>query len=702
MQDSERLPARAPGTARMLAAARSAVVATPAWAVLVGLIGVSAALRFWASRGVPTPWIAPDEMIYGTLGQNLYREGQLTILDGPTPFYSLVYPLSNGIALSWNDLELGYSVLKGLQAVVMSLAAVPVYLWGRSLVARPYALLAAALTLAIPGLAYTGLVMTEVAFYPILALAFWAMATALPRPTLANQALLVAAIAVAASTRLQAIVLFPIFATAVALKALFDRRLASATLLWPTFAGLAVVTFAWIAWRLVRGGAVLGGYQAAGDTSYSLGHALRYIGYHTGDVLLMTGLFPACALALLAIEAAGGRETSDRVCAFLAVAVAAPVWFVLQVGTFASEHVGRLAERDLLPVAPLLFLALSVWLERGAARPRFRTSVIAIVAAIPVLSLPVEKFVSAAALPDAFSLVPFFRLHEHDPGLNLEVIVFGGATAVAALFVLLPRRFVLVLPFALLAGLAATSFTAARHVEEQAKQQQVFFLGPKRRWIDRATDGARTAYLFEGSFFWNEVWEQVFWNRTVSAVYDLPGTNVKGPLPQTGVRIRDDGRVVRDDGRPIPERYVVAATAYQVAGHLLWSIATPGGDQSGLYLWRLRGPFRIRSAVSGIGGDRSVRGRARLVVYGCARGRFRIAVQAIKPLRFELRQNGRPLRVVSHPPYSFAGLKAGETWSTTVAADPVRAPGRSTCTLELRTGGPMYARAFRFERAPAR
>ena len=43
----------------------------PAWAALTVLVGVSALLRFWAARGIPVPWIAPDEMIYGTLGQNL-------------------------------------------------------------------------------------------------------------------------------------------------------------------------------------------------------------------------------------------------------------------------------------------------------------------------------------------------------------------------------------------------------------------------------------------------------------------------------------------------------------------------------------------------------------------------------------------------------------------------------------------------------
>ena len=66
----------------------------------------------------------------------------------------------------------------------MSLTAVPVYLWGRSLVGSRGALVAAALTLALPGLVYSGLVMTEVLFYPVLVLAAWAAARAIQEPTL--------------------------------------------------------------------------------------------------------------------------------------------------------------------------------------------------------------------------------------------------------------------------------------------------------------------------------------------------------------------------------------------------------------------------------------------------------------------------------------------------------------------------------------
>ncbi len=690
-----------PPVGSLVGAVASALVRVPAWALLTLLVGLSTALRFWASRGIPVPWIAPDEMIYGMLGQNLYRAGRLAILDGPTAFYSLVYPALTGSLLGLDDLERGYALLKGLQALVMSLAAVPVYLWGRSLMSHPWALLATALTLAIPGLAYSGLVMSEVAFYPVSVLAFWALARALSRPTLGSQTVFVLAFTLAAATRLQAVVLLPILATAVVLKAAFDRRLAGTILLWPTFAGLGLVSFAWTAWRLAQGGPwnqVLGAYAAAGNSSYGITDALEYIAYHAGDLLLMTGLFPACALALVAIDAALGREGSEPARAFLAVSISSTIWLLVQVGTFASRHVDRLAERNLLPAAPLLFLALGLFLDRGAARPHLRTSVVAVAAAIPVLSLPVKNLINEGALPDAFSLVPFFRLLERDPGANIEVIVFGGATLVAALFVLLPPRFVVILPVALLAALAATSYAAGRYVAEQATRQRTQLVGPIRRWIDPAVVGRPTAYLYDGDFFWNEVWETVFWNRAVRSVYDLPGKHVPGPLPQSTIGVRGDGRVVLRDGRAAPERYVVASATFHFVGRPIWSIATPGTEQAGLLLWRLRPPFRMSTAQSGIRPNGEIRQDGRLVVYGCSRGTFHVTVVAVEPLRFELHRNGRLLSIINRPPYKFVRLRPGQAWSGSVPARPSGAPRRSTCTFEVLTSNLMYATRFEFAR----
>jgi len=133
---------------------------------LLCLISLSTGLRWAAARGIPSPWFTPDEEIYAALGRSLYRSARFEILGHATGFYSLVYPALAGLPLSVGDPSRGYTHLKALQALVMSLTAVPVYLWGRSLMSRGWALVAAALTLSIPGLAFSGVIMTEVAFYP--------------------------------------------------------------------------------------------------------------------------------------------------------------------------------------------------------------------------------------------------------------------------------------------------------------------------------------------------------------------------------------------------------------------------------------------------------------------------------------------------------------------------------------------------------
>src|SRR5207237_5337013 len=143
-------------------------------------------------------------MVYGELGRSLYATGHLDILDHATPFFSLVYPALVGPFLNFGDIERGYTLLKAVQALVMSLTAVAVFLWARSLVRPRFALVAALLTLAVPGLAFAGFVMTEVAFYPVICLAAWAMARALERPTAVRPARAVRALGVAAPPRPQA------------------------------------------------------------------------------------------------------------------------------------------------------------------------------------------------------------------------------------------------------------------------------------------------------------------------------------------------------------------------------------------------------------------------------------------------------------------------------------------------------------------
>jgi hypothetical protein len=652
------------------------VRAVPAWAVLGGLVLVSVVLRYWAGSRIPGLWIMPDEAVYASLGQNLWRSLELSIFGGPTGLYSLVYPLVAGLPLAHGELERGYEILKAWQALVMSLAAVPVYLWGRRLAGERWALAAATLTLLIPGLLYSGLVMTEVAFLPVAVLAAWAMARALEEPTGRRQALLVGAIALAAATRLQALVLFPALLTALALEAWFQRSRTPIRRFAPTLAGLAGLGLLWAVYRLHSGGPwqrLLGSYEAATSATWDPEKIARFLAYHLADTMMLVGAVPLCALVLLAVPAFRGREGSPAVRAYVAVALSLVAWFVLLVGVFASAHVERLAERDLLALAPVLFLGLGVWLERGGPRPRILTGVVAAIALLVVASVPWQRFSQAEALPDAFSIAPLFKLIERSPDFDPEPLVLIVAVLLLAAFVLLPRRLLVVLPVAIGALLLTGSVFASREVAERATYDDTFLLGNRRDWIEQKTDEP-VALLYTGELYWNGVYQQLFWNRNVSSVLYLYPTAVPGPIPQEAVTVGGDGLVSRSGGRFIQERYIAAPSTTKFIGEPIARLDQYGIMQAGLILWRLEGDAKLSYTTSGVRPDGDLHEPGRMVANECAGGYFRITLIAKASRRVDIRVNGRPYRTVRFN-------SPTDTYSEDIPAVPQR--DFRTCTLDV-------------------
>jgi hypothetical protein len=632
-------------------------------AVLVGLlVTVSTLLRFWGGSNVPTPWITPDEVIYGELGRSLWSSGAFRILGRPTDFFSLVYPALAGLPLSLGNLERGYHLLKLVQALVMSLTAVPVYLWARSLGARVYAFLAAALTVAIPGLAYSGLIMTEVAFYPIVVLAAYALAAALERPTLLRQTLVVVSFAAAALTRLQAFVLLPVLVTAVGIDLALTRRPRRVLRLAPTAGALVLLALAWAGWRLRNGGPlsrVFGAYEPAGQVHYGAGRAVRFVLYHYADLALFTGLFPLVAVVALLVA---GDRGDERLRAYLVTTLALCLWFPLEVGIFASQHVGYLAERNMLPLAPVLFVGFAVWLARGAPRPLVATAAsIAAVLAL-LLALPVQKLVRPEAFPDSFTLLPLIRLEKHSPGLDLDLLLPAVCAAALLLLALLPRCFLPVLGVALLAVFGAISVQATNRIAFEADFLEGQSTGPVHRWIDERARGP-VAYLYIGESNWPGAWENLFWNRRVEHVYDLLTARIPGGLPQDSVGPLEDGRLVGIGGAPAEGAYVASQYPVEFRGRV---VGTAG---EGLQLWRLDPPFRISVWTQ------RVPGHVRVLAYACRPGGLRLELVGPPGSKVDLRRNDRPFRKLALPDSG--------TWRGSIPAAPPRPVGTRLCTFDV-------------------
>jgi Dolichyl-phosphate-mannose-protein mannosyltransferase len=696
------MPGGPAGNTNAVQPARSRRRLSP-WVAVGALIVLSTAVRAWAALDVPVPWIAPDEMTYGLLGRSLYDSGTLDILGGPTPYFSLFFPAFVGLPLSLGDLAQGYDVLKVVQALAMSLTAIPVFLWGRSLVGPRWALVVAALTLALPGLVYSGLVMTEVLFYPLLVLAAWATARAIQEPSTSRQLLLVAAVAVAVLTRLQALALVPAVLAAYGVDAALQRS--GSTLRRSRLVlGLGAVALVVLVAASSAGlGAVLGGYGVVTHGSYDAGSVARYVVYHAASVTILTGIFPVCALLLLLVSAARRREPDAAVRALVAVAISFTLLLVFEVGAFASRYVGQLAERDLIGLAPILFLVLAVWIERGDPHGRLQRALVVLAVAVPLAVLPLGRMVTSFAPPDAPTLAALWDLRRATSLTTLEIVLFAAVAAALVLFALVPRRLLWVLALLVLAMLAGASVAASREATDQARDRQATYLGPDPRWIDHAAGGP-VAVLFTRGSGWVGVWESLFWNRRIESVYGLDGAGVFGPVKTRQATVRRDGAIVTRDGTPFGAEYVVApfgevegVPAYDFAGTMVATITRPASPVGGLALWRVDRPLRLASRSRGLlpNGDVYARGDGHLVAFAChPGGHFLVTLLIKEPQTVTILRNDKVYRRLQ-----FRSPSPNQPWRAEIPTVPRPGipPGRGTCSLDVKPSGLIGTTLFRVE-----
>lgn len=644
----------------------------PEWAAPAALIAVSTGLWGWAGARISGPWFIPDEVVYAELGKSLYRLGHFEILGARPDFFSLVYPLFVGLPLHVAGIARGYEIAKGLQALAMSFAVVPMYLWGRSVVSRPGAVAVCALTVALPALALTGFLMTEVLFYPLFCFSAWLMARVLVSPTLGLQALLLVSVLLVALTRLQGVLLAPAFLIAAVIVAGVSRSWWQGLLrLAPTFASLALGSLVWLGIALVSGRRPLGAYQVTAGGSYPASRSLRFVVYHAADLMLLTGVVPVVALVLLTARVLRRQERAPEVVALVAVTIGTTLTIVPFVAVYASGFTGRLAERNLFFLAPLFFLAFVTWLCRGAPRPDVLLGLTAAVLLALVVATPWNRLVVPAAEPDAFTLVPFVDLNSRFPHIHPAVVIDLLAATLVGLLAL-PRRLLRLIPLLLLALGAGASVSAARYAGSTASAYQRIMVGSDQRWIDEAAPD-RVEFLYAGEQSWSgggPVWTNVFWNDRVERLDLLFGSQVAGPSAAHRDLVAGDGHVFSKQA-PTAPRYVVASTAFLLAGTRIAASA------AGLSLWRVNRPLRIVTRSAGIDPVSGTLGpRADFVAYGCRGGTADLSLLSPDAREVQIVRAGGPVEKVS--------LTAGIPWSGKVTVPAPDRPGHEACDLSLR------------------
>ena len=160
------------------------------------------------------------------------------------------------------------------------------------------------------------------------------------------------------------------------------------------------------------------------DVDALLGRAPRveWVVYHLAELTLSVGLVPLSALIVL-LGLAWTARTAVAERAFLATAAAAIIWEVVEVGTFASPWGFRIQERYLFNLAPVLLLALVVWLARGLPRPRVLTAFAGVVPLALLLTIPYAKLLTTVVFNSTFALIPLWRLRTALGGVAGPVVL---------------------------------------------------------------------------------------------------------------------------------------------------------------------------------------------------------------------------------------------------------------------------------------
>lgn len=573
---------------------------------LATLVVSLAALYSWQAWRHPTPWLFTDELELSQLSRAIAETGSAARRGEPHFFQTLYAYL---LAPAWwaGSVESAYGAAKLIGVLVMTSVALPVYLLARILVARPAALFAAAAAAATPALAYAPLLLEEPLAYPYAAFAFLLMTRALLRPSRSRLAAAIVACAVGPLVRGELAVLAAVFPLAASLFLLTGRAGRRWVAAWTRGDWLGAVVLA------TGGLIVFSGFMGYLSDSWLVatghyrGRMLEYGLWAAGALSIGLGVLPVL-VALAGLVPAKGERPSAEARAFRSLLAAAIVAFGLYTAVKAAYlstvFATRIEERNLIYLAPLLFVATARWLER----PRLRLGALAAAAGfVAYLIATTPLALDNVPYADAFGLA-IAQMANRNLAFDAEAVrwTLAVALALSVLLVVGARlaaerrralRPLLFLSAALvLSWNLAGEVAAAKYAGDSGRRIVRNFPRPLS-WLEAITGGQPALYLGQnvdsGSAL--GVWLTEFWNPSLKRVWSLDGT-APGPGPiLTPDLAAVDGRLYPDPG----VRYVVVERGIELDGQV---VARP--PRSGRWtVYRLRGPLRLAHARTGVYAD---------------------------------------------------------------------------------------------------
>lgn len=590
-------PAVAPLRPRVSRAGLRPLSAPVAIASLVSLAALSVVLRLVLARQVLSPFVFMDELVYQRMAYSFAHAGKFSLFGNEGAAYSPLYPIIiSPVYAVTSSAQVAYEWVKAVNVVILSLSVFPIYGLGRSVLSRPRAIGAAALSLLLPLMFYANLEMTESLAYPLFLCATWATLQAVRRPQLRTDLLLMATIILSAAARLQSIALLPAALMAIALVPLVRPPLAQGRfaalrlaikqhwLLYGVSAGFAVFV---LAKQALNGGTLpLAGQYAGVATSHpSLLRMAEATFHHFAELDLALGAIPFAG-AILALIALIKFGFPTRQLEFGAVAACVAAWLLLEVGYDAAAfdnpgsavNAARIHERYLIYLMPLFMIAFVAGLR--ATRPRVSTMahlVVAAVAALLPAALPFHQMVNFTVPFDAFGLEVFATTVHGTvgpiPHPALVAVCISAFFALAYLYALLrPRPSFAVVMSVFMLVMVSMLVQLRMRVTTEAVTNDV---QSQSAWVDAVTKGGNVKLVGDAPTDSAALLLTAYHNFTVNRAYTVCAPLFGTAFGEHRIRVGPNG-VLFYGSAPIRASYVVAPVRLALRGRIVARQARDG------------------------------------------------------------------------------------------------------------------------------
>jgi hypothetical protein len=531
---------------RTLDGARPLAGVRAAWlvAALIGAFAIRLVL-VWQRA---TPNYFPDEYLYAAIGRSLAALHAPTVRGEPAHFPALLQPIVTAGAWRAAGVESGYRIVQALNALAITLAAVPAWLLARRLgLGHGVALAAATLALAVPDTLYAGFVVAEPFAYPLVLGATVAAVAALSRPSPRTQLAFVVLAGFAAFARIQFAMLPVCFVLAAGVMALRERslrRVAREQTLVLGLLGLAGAGVLAVGAHRAVGyySSVLHPHAHAGAVATSVGANLVVLAYAAGWILV-----PG---ALLGVGLALARPRSRAELAFGAFSVALGAVLLAEAALFGDSTMVQ--ERYLFYVTPLAVIAFGLYASRGWP---FRRAHAFLAVGLIVLSarVPLSRWAQPGQ-DDHSPLLLGVQEAERLLGGNAAgaglVAGLAGALALGAIAASMRPRAGSTAVLGLAVAFSGAAFVAAWSFDTENSRAVLHrYLPDRPSWVDASRVGPVTLLTAPGGRT-TAAEEQLFWNRSIDRVAVLPLADPPDRLAADRVTVADDGTLLVA-GRPL-------------------------------------------------------------------------------------------------------------------------------------------------------